>query len=216
VIEEHADHFAGAFESEAELRELYEPPGETAVNKELQEIDDVCRRLIACSPMVFLSTSAPDGRCDVTPRGGQPGFVTVLDQHHVALPDATGNRRLDSLRNIVTNGHAGLIFLIPGRNQTLRLNGRACVTARADVLARLSPVGKPPRTAIVIRSDEVYTHCPKAFIRSKLWQPESWPDEAAYPTTAEAAFAHVSRRIPSLTLDEVEQSQADAIRYRLL
>ena len=93
-------------------------------------------------------------------------------------------------RNIVANGHAGLIFLIPGRSQTLRLNGRACVTARADVLERLSPVGKPPRTAIVIRADEVYTHCPKAFIRSKLWQPESWPDEAAYPSTAEAALAH--------------------------
>jgi PPOX class probable FMN-dependent enzyme len=216
MIDERADHFAGAFDGEAQLRELYEPPGASAVNKEMQEIDDVCRRLIACSPMVFLSTSDPDGRCDVTPRGGQPGFVTVLDERHVALPDATGNRRLDSLRNIVTNGHAGLIFLIPGRNQTLRLNGQACVTARPDILERLSPVGKPPRTAIVIRADEVYTHCPKAFIRSKLWQPESWPDESAYPSTAEAAFAHVSRRNPSITLEEVEKSQEEAIRYRLL
>jgi PPOX class probable FMN-dependent enzyme len=216
VIEERADHFAGALESVEQLRELYEPPGDTAVNKELQEIDDVCRRLIAVSPMALLSTSSPDGRCDVTPRGGQPGFVTVLDDHHVGLPDATGNRRLDSLRNIVANGHAGLLFLIPGRTQTLRLNGRACVTTRPDVLERLTPVGKPPRTAIVIRADEVYTHCPKAFIRSKLWQPESWPEEGSYPTTAEAAFAHVRRRIPSLTLEEVEQSQADAIRYRLL
>jgi uncharacterized protein len=216
VIDEHVDHFAGALESVEQLRQLYEPPGESAVNKELQEIDETCRRLIAVSPMVFLATSDPDGRCDVTPRGGQPGFVTVLDDHHLALPDATGNRRIDTLRNVVANGHAGLIFVIPGRTQTLRVNGRACVTSDPDLLARLSPVGKPPRTAIVVRADEVYTHCPKAFIRSKLWQPESWPDAASYPAVAEAAFAHVSRRIPSLTLEEVEKSQEDAIRYRLL
>jgi uncharacterized protein len=216
MIEDRTDHFAGALDSVEQLRELYEPPGESAVNKEIREIDDVCRRLIACSPMLFLATSDPDGRCDVTPRGGPPGFVTVLDDHHLAIPDATGNRRIDTLRNIVANGHAGLIFLIPARNQTLRVNGRACVSSDPALLERLTPVGKPPRTAIVVRSDEVYTHCPKAFIRSKVWEPDSWLDQDAYPTTAEAAFAHVSRKNPELTLAEVEKSQDEAIKYRLL
>jgi PPOX class probable FMN-dependent enzyme len=215
VIEERADHFAGALHSVDQLRELYEPPGDSAVNKEIQEIDETCRRLIACSPMLFLATSDPQGRCDVTPRGGPPGFVTVLDDHHLALPDATGNRRIDTLRNVVANGHAGLIFVIPGRTQTLRVNGRACVTSDPALLQRLTAVGKPPRTAIVVRSDEVYTHCPKAFIRSKLWEPDSWLEAGAYPTVAEAAFAHGRRTNPDLTLAEVQKHQEEAIRYRL-
>ncbi len=216
MIEEHVDHFAGALENVEQLRELYEPPGDSAVNKEIQEIDETCRRLIAASPMVFVATSDTRGRCDVTPRGGAPGFVTVLDDHHLALPDATGNRRIDTLQNVVANGHAGLIFVIPGRTQTLRVNGRACVSSDAELLQRLTPVGKPPRTAIVIRADEVYTHCPKAFVRSKLWQPESWLDPDAYPTGPEAAFAHGQRKEPGLTLAEVEKRQEESLRYRLL
>ena len=115
-----------------------------------------------------------DGRCDVTPRGGPPGFVGVLDDHHLAIPDATGNRRLDTLRNVVANGHAGLIFLIPGRGQTLRVNGARGSPPTPALLDRLTPVGKPPRTAIVVRAEEVYAHCPKAFVRSGAGDPETW------------------------------------------
>jgi hypothetical protein len=99
-----------------------------AVRKDVARLDEMCRRLIAASPMVFVASYSAEGNCDVTPRGGPPGFVTVLDEHRLAIPDATGNNRLDTLRNVVATGHAGLIFLIPGRDQTLRVNGAACVS----------------------------------------------------------------------------------------
>lgn len=137
----------------------------------------------------------------------------MLDDEHIAIPDATGNRRLDTLENIVATGRAGLIFLIPGRDTTLRVNGRAAVSAEADLLERLTPVGKPPRTAIVVEAEEVYTHCPKAFVRSKLWDPDTWPDPADLPTSAEVTLAH--RRNPDLTLEQVKQREREALLYRL-
>jgi PPOX class probable FMN-dependent enzyme len=154
-----------------------------------------------------------DGRMDVTPRGGPPGFVTVLDERRLALPDATGNRRLDTLENVVATGRIGLIFVIPGRDTTLRVNGRACVTARPELLDRLTPVGKPPRTAIVVEAEEVYAHCPKAFVRSRLWDPDTWPDPADLPTSAEVSLAH--QRDPVLTLEDIERREREALLYRL-
>jgi PPOX class probable FMN-dependent enzyme len=173
----------------------------------------MCRRLIAAAPMLFVATHAKGGRADVSPRGGAPGFVTVLDDRHLAIPDATGNRRLDTLENIVSSGRIGLIFLIPGRDTTLRVNGPAAVTAAPDVLERLTPVGKPPRTAIVVEAEEVYTHCPKAFVRSKLWDPDSWPEPATLPTSAEVTLAH--QRNPELTLEQVRERERDALANRL-
>jgi len=149
----------------------------------------------------------------VTPRGGPPGFVTVLDDGHLAIPDATGNKRLDTLRNIVATGHAAAIFVTPGRSWTLRVNGHACVTDRPDVLERLTPVGKPPRTAIVIAADEVFTHCPKAFIRSALWDPSTWPAAKDQPNPAEVIHGHIAD--PTLTLDEVERRLEESLRTRL-
>lgn len=207
------DPFAGAVASEARLRELYEQPLERAVRKELQRLDEMARRLIAVAPLVLVASHDAEGRCDVTPRGGQPGFVTVLDDAHLAIPDATGNNRLDTLRNVVATGHAGLIFLIPGREQTLRVNGPACVSDDPALLERLTPVGKPPRTAIVVRADEVYAHCPKAFVRARLWNPASWPAAADQPTPAEVSHAHM--RDPALTVADVERQQAESLRTRL-
>jgi PPOX class probable FMN-dependent enzyme len=209
------DPFAAAMTSQAQLREHYDAPNVRAVRKQLDRLDEMARRLIGVAPIAFVSSHDADGRCDVTPRGGQPGFATVLDEDHVAIPDATGNNRLDTLQNVVATGFAGLIFVIPGRDQTLRVNGRACITADADVLERLTPVGKPPRSAIVVRAEEVYAHCPKAFVRSRLWDPETWPAADAQPTPAEVALAHMGRTDPALTLADVERQQADALRYRL-
>ena len=124
---------------------------ERALKKDVARLDEMCRRLIAASPMVFVASYSADGHCDVTPRGGPPGFVSVLDERRLAIPDATGNRRLDTLTNVVATGRAGLIFLIPGRDTTLRVNGPACVTADAGAAGRAERVGKPPRTAIVSR-----------------------------------------------------------------
>jgi PPOX class probable FMN-dependent enzyme len=207
------DHFDGAIERVEQLRQHYDAPMEVALRKDIGRIDDLCRRLIAASPMLFVATFSDDGRCDVSPRGGPPGFVTVLDDEHVAVPDATGNRRLDTLENVVATGRAGLIFVIPGRDTTLRVNGRAAVSADPELLGRITPVGKPPRTAIVVETEEVYTHCPKAFVRSKLWDPSTWPDPAGLPSSAEVALAH--QRNPELTLEQVQQREREALLYRL-
>ena len=196
-----------------QLREFYDAAMERAVRKDIGHIDEMCRRLIAASPMVFIATYSKDGQADVSPRGGQPGFVTVLDDHRIAIPDATGNRRLDTLENIVATGQAGLIFLIPGRDTTLRVNGPAHVTAEPDLLESIQSVGKPPRTAIVLEAEEVYAHCPKAFVRSKLWDPASWPDPASLPTPAEVSVAH--QRDPDWSVEQEEQRQAESLLQRL-
>jgi PPOX class probable FMN-dependent enzyme len=208
------DHRAGALTSEDELRALYEPPSGLAATKELDHLDEMCRRLIGCSPLVMVASADADGRCDVTPRGGPPGFVAVLDDHHLAVPDATGNRRIDTIRNVVANGHAGLLFLIPGRGQTLRVNGGAWVTAERALLERLTPVGKAPRSALVVRADEVFAHCPKAFVRSGAWRPETWLEADAQPSPAEVSHAHA--RDPGLSVAEVAEMQAESLRSRLL
>jgi PPOX class probable FMN-dependent enzyme len=207
------DPFAGAVSRPEQLRDFYDAPMDRAVRKDIGRIDDLCRRLIAAAPMLFVATHAEDGRADVSPRGGPPGFVTVLDDRHLAIPDATGNRRLDTLENIVSSGRVALIFLIPGRDTTLRVNGRAAVTAAADVVELLTPVGKPPRTAIVVEAEEVYTHCPKAFVRSKVWDPSTWPDPSTLPTSAEVSLAH--QRDPELTLEQVLERERDALANRL-
>ena len=207
------DPLAGAFTHPEQLRDFYDAPMPQAIRKDIGHIDDLCRRLIAGAPILFVATHAESGRADVSPRGGAPGFVTVLDDHHLGIPDATGNRRLDTLENIVSSARVALIFLIPGRDTTLRVNGHAAVTAAPDVLERLTPVGKPPRTAIVVKAEEVYTHCPKAFVRSKLWDPGTWPDRGTLPTSAEVSLAH--QRDPELTLERILERERDALANRL-
>jgi PPOX class probable FMN-dependent enzyme len=207
------DPFDGAIERTEELREFYEPAMERALRKDIARLDEMCRRLIAAAPMLFVGSVSADGRIDVTPRGGPPGFVTVLDEKRLAIPDATGNRRLDTLENVVATGRIGLIFVIPGRDTTLRVNGRACVSARPELLDRLTPVGKRPRTAIVVEAEEVFAHCPKAFVRSRLWDPDTWPDPATLPTSAEVSLAH--QRDPQLTLQDVERREREALLHRL-
>jgi len=208
-----ADPFEGAVERVAELREHYDAPMERAVRKDIARLDEMCRRLIAASPMLFVASFAADGRGDVSPRGGPPGFVTVLDDRHLAIPDATGNRRLDTLENIVATGRTALIFVIPGRDTTLRVNGAARVSARPELLARLRPVGKAPRTAIVVAAEEVYAHCAKSFVRSRLWDPATWLDPAELPSPAEVSVAHGRR--PEWTVEQEERRQRDSLLHQL-
>jgi PPOX class probable FMN-dependent enzyme len=205
--------FANALTSTEDLRTIYQPASDRAWAKDVGALDEAARALIAASPLCLVGTHDAEGRADVTPRGGPAGFVAVLDDHHLAIPDATGNNRLDTLTNVIDSGHAGLLFLIPGRDQTLRVNGPACVTADPDVLARVPAVGKPPRTVIVVRADEVYAHCPKAFIRSKLWDPATWPAPDTVPSPAEVMLAHL--RDPTRSLAEEEEYLAEALRSRL-
>lgn len=148
------------------LRRAYELPGDAAVRKQMTELTEHTRRLIGCSSLVLVASADAEGNCDVSPRGGPAGFVAVLDARTVAIPDATGNKRLDTLQNVIATGRAGLLFVIPGRATTLRVNGRAVVSTRPELLSQLTAVGKPPASALVVGIEEVYPHCPKSLLRS--------------------------------------------------
>ena len=158
------------------LEALYPAPHPRTVAKKRDRLDDGLRAAIAASPFVLLATSDGEGRCDVSPRGGPPGFVAVLDDHHVAVPDLNGNHLLDALRNIVENPHAGLLFVVPGQAETLRLDGPARLTTDDDVLDLFTVELRRPVLAVVVEVETVFTHCAKAFRRSRLWDPASWPD----------------------------------------
>ncbi|MEV7598564.1 MSMEG_1061 family FMN-dependent PPOX-type flavoprotein [Kitasatospora sp. NPDC089797] len=203
---------AGALTDPAQLREVYEQPGDHARRKQVDRLHDVAQRLIACSSLVFVASSDADGRCDVSPRGGPAGLVSVLDEYTLAIPDATGNKRLDTLHNILANGRVGLLFVVPGRDSTLRVNGRACVSTDPELLRQLTAVGKPPRSAIVVAVEEVYAHCPKSFLRGSAWKPENWLPVDAQPTSAEVTLSHL--RDASLTVEMIEQTERDALQYR--
>jgi PPOX class probable FMN-dependent enzyme len=170
--------------SEAELRGLMGTPSERAIKKESASIDAPAREFIRHSPFLLLATSDARGRCDVSPKGDAPGFVRVLDDRHLVIPDRPGNKRLDGLRNVLENPHVGLIFLVPGREETLRVNGRASIVRDEDVLDSVAARGKSPQVAIAVEVEECFLHCPKAFLRSRLWEPEAWPDRAALPSMA--------------------------------
>lgn len=208
------DLFDTALTDEAELRALYDaPPSDIVARKEIDHLDDHCRRYLALCRFVLVASADAAGRVDVTPRGGPPGFVSVLDERTLAIPDATGNRRLDTFRNVVQTGRAGLLLLLPGRGQTLRVNGRACVSTDADLLASLTSVGKPPRAALVMAVEEVFTHCPKAFVRSGLWDAASWPAPGEMPSPAAMLRDHVGD--PAFTLEQAEQAMVDSVTVRL-
>ncbi|MEV3853912.1 MSMEG_1061 family FMN-dependent PPOX-type flavoprotein [Streptomyces sp. NPDC050095] len=194
------------------LRQVYEDPGDAARRKQMTELTDQTRKLIACSSLVMVASVDADGNCDVSPRGGPAGFVSVLDSRTLAIPDATGNKRLDTLHNVIATGRAGLLFVIPGRTTTLRVNGRACVSTRQDLLSQLTAVGKPPASALVVGIDEVYPHCPKSLLRSGAWKPEQWLPTDAQPTSAEVTLAQL--RMPELTIADIERTEAESLKYR--
>lgn len=164
----------GRIETIDELTAMYRSPGERAVNKQLDHIDVGMEAFIDRSPFLVLATSDPDGSLDASPRGGPPGFVRRLDQRHIAIPDLNGNNRLDSYRNIVTQGRAGVLMIVPGKDETLRINGPAAITTDPGILAGFTKELRPPKAAIVVETAEIYGHCAKAFKRGKLWDPSSW------------------------------------------
>lgn len=167
--------------SEAELRRLYPEPVDLIKRKILSKLDRHCRRFVSLSPLVFISTASRDGHCDVSPRGDPPGFVQVFSETQLALPDRPGNNRLDALRNIIENPWIGLLFVIPGVQDTLRVNGRATVVAAPDLLGRLIVDGRPPASAIVVDVEEAFLHCGRAFRRGKVWEPAHYLPPGTLP-----------------------------------
>lgn len=169
-------------ESREELRAHYKAAGEVARLKELGLLDRHARDFIARSPFLLIGSQDAAGNADVTPKGDRPGFVAVLDDVTLAIPDRPGNNRLDTFENLVVNPAIGLIFLIPGMDETLRVNGEARITADAGLREQLAVDGRLPVTVVVVKVRAVFMHCAKAFIRSQLWKPESWPERSAMPT----------------------------------
>lgn len=169
-------------ESREHLRQLYKAPGDGAVRKEMRTLDGHSKGFIGKSPFVLIGSSDHDGNADVTPKGDKPGFVAILDDTTIAIPDRPGNNRLDTLENILRNPAVGLLFLIPGMNETLRINGEARLTTDPALREQLAVDGKAPISVIVVSVKAAYMHCAKAFMRSELWKLETWPDRASLPT----------------------------------
>ena len=168
--------------TEAELDAIYGQPAGAAVIKEIDHISDHYRAFIAVSPFVVMATVGPEG-LDCTPRGDPAGFVRVVDKQTVMLPDRRGNNRVDALRNIVRDPRISLLFLIPGIGRSLRINGRAVISVDPELCASFTMEGKNPRSVIVVTAERVYTQCPKALIRSHIWDPSRHLPESALPST---------------------------------
>jgi uncharacterized protein len=194
----------------SQLRDHVGEPIQRTLDKQLDYLDHHCAAFIARSPIAMLATSGADGRCDCSPRGGPAGFAHVADARTLVLPDYKGNRRQDSHTNVMENPHVGLLFLIPGLGETLRVNGRARLTRAADLLAVLATKGDPPQLALAVDVQEVYMHCAKAFMRSELWDPSTWLPKEELPSVTQIYRDH--RDTPGLTVEQVGRELEESYR----
>ena len=199
---------------EARLREIVAEPGRAVAEKAVDRVDAESRRFLEASPFFLLATTGPEGATDVSPRGDPPGSVLVLDEgRSVAFGDRKGNRRLDSLRNILHDPRVGMLFLVPGSGDTLRLNGRARIVHHPDFAERLAVSGSVPELAIVVEVEELFLHCAKAFLRSSLWDPATWPDRRDVPSAGRIARSQPGVRVPAGVIDAALRLEARLNRY---
>jgi len=195
------DTSAEVITSAARLRELYQQPTHRGRNKVIGHIDDVCRRFIDACPFAVLASIGTDGRLDVSPKGDPAGFVAVLDARTLAIPDRPGNNRLDTYENLLVNPAMGLLFMIPGHGDTLRVSGKARIVRDMELQQRFAVDGRPPTTVLLVAVEQAFMHCPKSIIRSGLWALHRWPDRSDVPHLAEAIVAHAR---PHESADEVK------------
>lgn len=170
--------------SEAELRDLLGEPSQRAATKERARLHQRDREWLAASPFCLIATADAAGNCDVSPKGDPPGFTYVIDGTTIAIPDRPGNRRADGFRNVLVNPHVGTVYLVPGRTETLRINGTARLLRDAPFFGDMIVQGHRPRLALVIEIETIFFHCAKAFMRSALWQPETWHPDVLPPHAA--------------------------------
>ncbi|WP_106766234.1 pyridoxamine 5'-phosphate oxidase family protein [Paenibacillus faecalis] len=196
--------------SEEELRDMLGYPSPLVMNKTIDHIDHHAMNFIRHSPIIFISTSDASGSCDVSPRGDAAGFVHMIDDKHLVIPERPGNRRLDSILNILSNPHIGIVFVIPQIEETLRVNGKACVIKDKNILEAMSANGKMPLVGIGVTVEECYIHCAKSFKRSKLWHPESWADRSTLPRPSEILAAHARAKE-----EDVQKSLKESYEKRL-
>ena len=197
-----------AITTEAELRELIGGPSELVASKIHDRLNDLTRQFVERSPFVCIATGRPDGGLDVSPRGDPAGFVRILDEHTLLIPDRPGNKIADTLTNVLADPRIGLLFLVPGVGDTFRVNGRARIVDDAELLAGSAVDGKAPKLGLLVEIEECYTQCSKAFIRSDLWNPEKHVDRSELPSSGA-----ILRSIAGEQVDPEEYDRERAARY---
>jgi hypothetical protein len=195
-----------------EIREIYGEPMERTIKKQLPRLEKHSRAFIAMSPFIVMATCDAEGRCDASPKGDGPGFVTVIDDETLLIPDRLGNNRVDSIGNILQHPRIGLIFFVPGIRETLRVNGRAQITTDPELLGPAAVNGKLPRSGILVTADEVYFHCGKALIRSDLWNPEKHVARTDFPSLGIVIADQIGQRVEP---KEAEAMTEESYRTRL-
>jgi uncharacterized protein len=188
-------------------------PSERSANKVITFIDEHVRNFISKSPFLTMATANSDGQCDVSPRGDLPGFVSVIDGQHLFIPERPGNKRMDSAQNIITNPNIGLIFLIPGLGETLRINGKAHICRDPELLEMSVVNGRVPLFGILVEVQECYVHCAKALIRSSLWNPDSWPVKENLPSAPQMLVDHT--KLPNVTSEDMAKALQEGYINRL-
>jgi PPOX class probable FMN-dependent enzyme len=198
-----------AVPGESALRDIFGRPGDLAKRKDIGHLDKHCRRFIELSPFLCIGTADKNGKADVSPRGDPPGFVQVLDDKTLIIPDRPGNNRLDTMSNIMENPNVGLLFMIPGFEDSLRINGRATIVRDPEVLKQAAVEGKEPKVAIRVTVDEAFLHCAKAFKRSRLWERDSIVERSAMPSLGKIILEQTAPPAKPPTAREV----ADCDKY---
>ena len=198
--------------TEAEIEAVLGKPNHRVQAKVLNRLDDICRAFIARAPIVLVASSDAAGHADLSPKGDPAGFVQVLDDRTIAIPERPGNRRADTFRNVLQNPRVGLIFLVPGKSETLRVSGSARIARDAWLRERMAVNGRVPELALVVTVEEAFLHCTKCMVRSRMWQPDSWnPDGLA--TLAEAMVAHGRLDITVAELQEIGENNLRTALY---
>ena len=174
------------------LRELVKKPSRLVDHKAIDHMDDICRRFIAASSFVIVASRGEDGRLDLSPKGDPAGFVMILDDKTLVIPDRLGNNRLDTFGNLIAHPEIGLIFIIPGNNDTLRVSGTGKIVRDTALQSRFAVNDKTPNLVCVITVEEAFMHCSKCMVRSRMWKPEDWPDRTNVPSLAEATVRHAA------------------------
>ena len=196
---------------EAELRELYGMPHRRAATKDRKELHPIDREFLAASPFCLIATAGVDGTCDVSPKGDPAGFTHVVDDVTIAIPDRPGNKRVDGFRNVLANPHVGLLYLVPGRGDTLRINGRARLVREAPYFDEMVVKGHRPQIALIVHIEQIFFHCAKAFLRSRVWEPDTWHPEVLPP---HAAMVKAVQDIPE-TIEELTEYYGRSYAERL-
>ena len=194
--------FEGVISSIDEIRQVLREPMPSIAVKAIDHIDGVCRAIITKSPFIVMASADGRGYPDISPKGDPEGFVRILDEKHLVIPDRPGNRRVDTFQNLLQNPYLAIIFLIPGKGETLRVTGECRIVRDLSLRQSMSVKGRVPEFAVVLHVERVLIHCPKCVIRGGLWDPESWPDSSNTPGIGEAMVAHAKLDV---TPDELHE-----------